>query len=43
MKTIRDIGFEGFANLETGSPSKSIEADMRKNLTFVRKVMNQGA
>ncbi len=43
MQTIKDIGFEGFANLETSSPSKSIEADMRKNLTFVRKVMHQGA
>jgi sugar phosphate isomerase/epimerase len=41
MKTIRDIGFEGFANLETSSPSKSIEADMRKNLAFVRKLMAQ--
>jgi sugar phosphate isomerase/epimerase len=41
IKTMRDIGFEGFANLETSSPSKDIEADMRKNLTYVRKVMAQ--
>ncbi len=39
MQTIRDIEFDGFANLETSSPSKSIEADMKRNLTFVRKLM----
>jgi L-ribulose-5-phosphate 3-epimerase len=43
MKTIRDIGYQGFANLETSSPSKSIEADMRRNLAFIRKVMAQKA
>jgi L-ribulose-5-phosphate 3-epimerase len=43
MKTIRDIGYTGFANLETNSPSKSIEGDMRKNLTYIRRVMAQGA
>ena len=39
MRTIRDIDFSGFANLETDLPSKSVEADMRKNLTFVRRLM----
>lgn len=39
MKAIRDMGFAGFANLETSSPSKSIEADMKRNLTVVRKIM----
>jgi L-ribulose-5-phosphate 3-epimerase len=39
MQTIRDIEFDGFANLETSSPSKSIEADMKRNLTFIRKLM----
>jgi len=38
MKAIQDIGFAGFANLETGSPSKNIEADMSRNLQFVRKL-----
>lgn len=38
MKRIMDLGFQGFANLETGSPSKSIENDMKKNLEFVRKL-----
>ncbi|MBI5083289.1 MAG: sugar phosphate isomerase/epimerase [Acidobacteria bacterium] len=36
MKRIMDLGFTGFANLETGSPSKSIENDMKRNLNFVR-------
>jgi len=39
MRTIRDIDFGGFANLETSSPSKSIEADMKRNLAFIRRVM----
>jgi sugar phosphate isomerase/epimerase len=39
MKAIRDIDFKGFANLETDSPSKNIEADMKRNLTFVRRLM----
>ena len=41
MKAIRDIGFSGFANLETDLPSKSVEADMKRNLTFVRKLMQE--
>lgn len=38
MKRIMDLGFKGFANLETSSP-KSIEEDMKRNLDFVRKFM----
>ncbi len=38
MKRIMALGFEGFANLETGSPSKSIDNDMKKNLEYVRKL-----
>jgi sugar phosphate isomerase/epimerase len=41
VRAIRDIGFSGFANLETDSPSKQLEADMRKNLTYIRNVMTQ--
>ena len=41
MQAIRDIGFSGFANLETGSPSKDLEADMRKNLAYIRNLMTQ--
>ena len=36
MKAITDIGFAGFANLETDCPSKSVENDMARNLKFIR-------
>jgi L-ribulose-5-phosphate 3-epimerase len=36
IKAMIDIGFAGYANLETSSPSGSIEADMRRNLQAVR-------
>jgi L-ribulose-5-phosphate 3-epimerase len=39
MKTIRSTGFQGFLNLETSSPSKNIEADMKRNLAFVRNLL----
>jgi L-ribulose-5-phosphate 3-epimerase len=39
MQAIADIRFEGFANLETSCPSKSVEQDMRRNLQFVRALM----
>lgn len=39
LRAVSRIGFEGFANLETDSPSKSVEADMQRNLAFVRKTM----
>lgn len=37
LEAISRIGFDGFANLETDSPSKNVEADMKRNLTYVRK------
>jgi sugar phosphate isomerase/epimerase len=39
MQAIRDIGFTGYANLETDSPSKQLEPDMRRNLAFIRNLM----
>ena len=41
MRAIRDIGFRGFANLETSSPSGSMEADVRRNLAYVRGLMRE--
>jgi L-ribulose-5-phosphate 3-epimerase len=39
MRAIRDIGFAGYANLETDThPDSTVEADMRKNLVFIRKL-----
>jgi L-ribulose-5-phosphate 3-epimerase len=39
LAEIREIGFDGYANLETDAPSKVIEDDMRKNLGFVRGLL----
>ena len=39
MQAIHEIRFSGFASLETDSPSKDLEADMRKNLAYIRGVM----
>ena len=41
VQAVSRIGFEGFANLETDSPSKQVEPDMRKNLAFVRRVIDE--
>ena len=40
MQAIRDIGFTGYANLETDAKSPAtLEADQRRNLEFLRKLM----
>ncbi len=39
LKALEDIGYKGYANLETSSPSKNIEADMKRNLAYIRKLM----
>ena len=39
MQAIRDIGFTGYANLETDAHPNQVEADMRKNLEYIRKIM----
>jgi len=41
MRAIADIGYQGFADLETSSPSKSVEDDMRRNLAFVRDLIEK--
>ena len=41
LKAIRGIGFDGYANLETDPPSHNIEADLRRNLAFVRGILGQ--
>lgn len=38
VKAMRDIGFAGYANLETDTlQGSTVEADMRRNLAFIRK------
>ena len=39
LEAIQDIGFQGFANLETSSPSGNVEADTKRNLEYLRKLM----
>jgi L-ribulose-5-phosphate 3-epimerase len=41
MRAIRDIQFSGYANLETDVPAKQLDADMRRNLAYIRNVMAQ--
>jgi L-ribulose-5-phosphate 3-epimerase len=38
LDALADIGFTGWAQLETSSPSKDVEADMRRNLDFIRNL-----
>lgn len=39
LKTILALDYDGFANLETSSPSQSVERDMELNLKFVRRLL----
>jgi sugar phosphate isomerase/epimerase len=39
LKALDDVGYRGFANLETTSPSKQMEPDLRRNLEYLRKLM----
>jgi L-ribulose-5-phosphate 3-epimerase len=39
LHAIRDIGFVGFANLETDSRPGFLDEDMRRNLAFVRSLL----
>lgn len=41
IHTIRDEGFTGFANLETDAHSDAVEADMRRNLLFIKDVLKR--
>lgn len=41
MHTIHDIGFSGYANLETDAHEQTLEADLRRNLLFIRDVMKK--
>jgi L-ribulose-5-phosphate 3-epimerase len=39
IRAIDDIKFQGFGNLETGSPSGDVEADTARNVAYLRKLM----
>jgi L-ribulose-5-phosphate 3-epimerase len=39
LKAIEDLRFQGFANLETDSPSNDVSDDLTKNLRYVRRLL----
>ncbi len=39
LKAIDDIGFKGYANLETSSPSGNVEADTKRNFAYLHNLM----
>jgi L-ribulose-5-phosphate 3-epimerase len=39
LAAIRDINFDGYANLETTSPSGDVEADTKRNLDYLKHLM----
>lgn len=41
LQIIAEIGYSGFANLETNAPSGDVAADMRRNLAYIRAEMNK--
>ena len=41
IDAIAEIGFKGWAQLETDSPSKNVEADMGRNLGYVRGLVGR--
>ena len=40
LAAIRDIGFRGWANLETNSPSGDVDADVKRNLNYLHGLMH---
>jgi L-ribulose-5-phosphate 3-epimerase len=41
VQAIRDIGWRGWANLETDARAGSLDADMRQNLTYIQGVVEK--
>jgi len=41
LHAIRDIGFTGFANLETDTRPETLEADLRRNLIYIRELKDR--
>jgi L-ribulose-5-phosphate 3-epimerase len=41
LRAIREIQFAGYANLETDAPSRELDADLRRNLAYIRNMMAQ--
>ncbi len=41
VQAIKDIGWSGWANLETDAHPGSLDPDMRRNLSFIRKILDE--
>lgn len=41
VRAVRDIGFSGFANLETDVDRQHLNAGLRRNLNYIRQVMRE--
>lgn len=41
IQAMKEIGFSGFANLETASPSGDVEKDTARNLSYLRGLLRQ--
>jgi len=41
LPVILELGFTGWANLETANPSKDVSTDMRRNLSYVRQLVER--
>lgn len=41
VRAVSRIGYQGFANLECSSPSNVIEADMKRNLAYAMRVVEE--
>ena len=39
LQALAEIGFRGYANLETNSPSGSMEQDLRRNVAYLRRLL----
>lgn len=41
LEAIGEIGFKGYANLETASPSGNVEQDAKRNLAYLQNLMSR--
>ncbi len=41
VQAIKDIGWSGWANLETDAHPGNVDGDMRRNLSFIRKIVSE--
>jgi L-ribulose-5-phosphate 3-epimerase len=41
VQAIRDVGYSGWANLETDARPNRLDADMRRNLSYIQRVVDE--